>query len=278
MSWVKLDDQFFANQKVIDLPKDAKLLYLAGLTHCAAQLTDGLITLGGLRLIAAMVDADRSLAAALVDAGLWERDADGYVVHDDHKYNPSAEQVKAERERNLRRQQDFQDRKVASRNAVINGVNNAVNNAVINSVSNAVNHGVNNSAPYPYPNSISINKREGNNTARVHAPAKPTHSDDEILALILTPALRSWAVQNAPGIDVQAAANDFVDYLREHNEQRNDYPAAFRRWLRREPRFRPNQQTPDPPPQLGMNAEETRAYTATLKPRPPNGRAEPAPP
>jgi hypothetical protein len=97
MTWVKLDDQFFAHPKVIDLPKDAKLLYLAGLTHCAAQLTDGALSGGAVRAITALVDVDRSVTQQLVDAGLWEVTEAGYAVHDYLKYNRTGEQVKAER-------------------------------------------------------------------------------------------------------------------------------------------------------------------------------------
>jgi hypothetical protein len=97
VSWVKLDDQFFANPKVIELPKDAKLLYIAGLTYCAAQLTDGLISPAALRMVAAMVQVNTKQAAALVTAGLWEREGDGYLVHDYLEYNPSGETVRAER-------------------------------------------------------------------------------------------------------------------------------------------------------------------------------------
>lgn len=122
MAWVKLDDQFFANPKVIDLPKDAKLLYLGGLTHAAAQLTDGALTPGAVRLIAAMVDVDRSHAAALVTAGLWDVDGDNYIIHDYHSYNRTAEQVKADRDANAKRQDRYRGRHSNEGNAVTDTV------------------------------------------------------------------------------------------------------------------------------------------------------------
>ena len=94
VSWTKLDDQFFTHPKVIDLPKDAKLLYLSALTYCAGQLTDGIVTAGALRVIAATVDVSRDDAATLVDAGLWEICENGWQVHDYHEYNPAATKVK----------------------------------------------------------------------------------------------------------------------------------------------------------------------------------------
>jgi hypothetical protein len=98
MAWVKLDDHIFGNPKVIELSKDAKLMYMAALTHCSAQLTDGALTPGAVRLIAAMVDVERDCADELVAAGLWEQLEDGYRVHDYLEYNPTAERVRAERE------------------------------------------------------------------------------------------------------------------------------------------------------------------------------------
>jgi hypothetical protein len=78
---------------------------------------------------------------------------------------------------------------------------------------------------------VAVTERE------THAPAKPTHSDEQILGLLLDTAMRSWATENAPDIDIQEAANDFVDWLHEHNVVRADYVASFRRWLRREKRI-----------------------------------------
>lgn len=98
MSWAKIDDQFFTHKKVIDLSKDAKLLYLVGLTHCSGQLTDGQITTSVLRVLAATVDVDRECVAELVSAGLWDVVEQGYSVHDYHNYNMTAEEVKERKE------------------------------------------------------------------------------------------------------------------------------------------------------------------------------------
>lgn len=53
MAWVKLDDGFFRNPKVVSVGKDAKFLYVAALCYCGANITDGRIPAGALRLIAA---------------------------------------------------------------------------------------------------------------------------------------------------------------------------------------------------------------------------------
>ena len=95
MSWVKLDDQFFSHPKILDLPKDAKLLYLAALTHSACQLTDGVITPGALRVVAATVDVAKEEAEMLCAAGLWEKCETGWLIHDYHDYQPTRESALA---------------------------------------------------------------------------------------------------------------------------------------------------------------------------------------
>lgn len=102
MGWVKLDDGFFRNPKVLQITKDAKTLYLAALCYAGAQLTDGFIPQGAIAVLAA--DAGLSGAAApkaarqLLDSGLWESRPGGYAIHDYLAYNQSADKVRANRE------------------------------------------------------------------------------------------------------------------------------------------------------------------------------------
>lgn len=99
MSWLKLDDSFFRNPKVREVDAAARLLYLAALCYCGAQLTDGHVSTRSLPLLAIDADVDDvdALAAQLVAAGLWHAVAGGYQVHDYLAYNPSREQVLAAR-------------------------------------------------------------------------------------------------------------------------------------------------------------------------------------
>jgi len=95
--WVKLDDSFFEHRKVMILSVRAKLLFLAGLTHAAKNLTDGYLLDGDVRVIRAFAEATPAHVRELVDAKLWERDGRGYSIHDWSDYNPSAEAVLAKR-------------------------------------------------------------------------------------------------------------------------------------------------------------------------------------
>jgi hypothetical protein len=97
MSWVKLDDQFFLNPKVISAGRDARDLYLAALTYTAGQLTDGYLPEGCILLVAAMAQITTAAESAkrLVDVGLWDKCKTGYTIHDYLDYNPSGDQVRA---------------------------------------------------------------------------------------------------------------------------------------------------------------------------------------
>jgi hypothetical protein len=96
--WIKLDDGFFYNRKVQAAGKDGRALYLAALTYCARELTDGLITTAEVRVCCALADTDQSAADVLVNVGLWEEVDGGYKIHDFHEYNPTAEEVRARRD------------------------------------------------------------------------------------------------------------------------------------------------------------------------------------
>lgn len=110
MTWVKLDDQFFTRAKAQRASKDGRALYLAGLCFCAANLTDGLITSDDLRFVAAAAEVRPVTYRKLIEVGLWEEHPEGFLVHDYLDYNPSAEQVKAERERDRERKQEERKR------------------------------------------------------------------------------------------------------------------------------------------------------------------------
>jgi len=122
MPWVKLDDEFFDNDKIVNVSSEAKLLYLAGLTYAAQRLTDGDLTTAQVRIAAAKVDVDPGMADELLAAGLWEPIEGGYAIHDYLEYNPSAEDVREQRRQNAIRQGRFRERK---RNAVTERVSNA---------------------------------------------------------------------------------------------------------------------------------------------------------
>lgn len=102
MTWIKLDDQFPDHPKVAQAGALAELLYVNALAYASRYLTDGFIPHA---IVAKLVvwdfegaPSNYDLAERLVAAGLWELVEGGYRIHDYLDYNPSREQVFAERE------------------------------------------------------------------------------------------------------------------------------------------------------------------------------------
>lgn len=105
MAWLKLDDRFAQNQKVRPLSDRAFRLHVVGLLHASAQLTDGKLTEFDVEDIRTVANrATTKHVEELETAGLWHRTKTGWTINDYLKYNPSAEKVEAERERNAERQ------------------------------------------------------------------------------------------------------------------------------------------------------------------------------
>lgn len=135
MAWVKLDDRFYTNRKVLDAGRDARELYLVGLTYCAGNLSDGFIPDTALPALAVTVDVTvlpivSSCATRLVMVGLWESAEGGYRVHDYLNFNPSAAHVRAEREATRQRVTDWRRQRKAPAAPSIKEGSNASRNGV----------------------------------------------------------------------------------------------------------------------------------------------------
>jgi len=99
MAWLKIDDGFAEHPRVEKLSSRAFRLHVTALCQCARKLTDGHITDTDARVARLVANAGTRAILELEEAGLWERNGRGWVVRDYLDYNPSAEQVKAERDR-----------------------------------------------------------------------------------------------------------------------------------------------------------------------------------
>lgn len=115
MAWLRIDDRFHSNPKVLDAGNEAAGLYARALSFCAANLTDGHVPATWAR------QAGREAAIkAIGAAGLWRpikkgdafetKDAegelipvlspsDGYIVPGYLEFNPSKLEVEADRNR-----------------------------------------------------------------------------------------------------------------------------------------------------------------------------------
>jgi hypothetical protein len=93
--WIKLDDRFLLNPKVMDAGLHARALYVAGLCYASGELTDGFIPNPAVRKLGVLADvADPERAAErLTEVGLWETCDGGYQIHDFLDWNPTKEHV-----------------------------------------------------------------------------------------------------------------------------------------------------------------------------------------
>jgi hypothetical protein len=109
MTWTMLSDDFWAHPKVLKAGPEAVALFVRALSRAADALSDGFISRADLALLTRWATPSATkperLAQALVDAGLWEVMEDGWMIHDYHDYNRSAdeERVRRRQRRDARR-------------------------------------------------------------------------------------------------------------------------------------------------------------------------------
>lgn len=95
MPWVKLDDSLHGHPKAAKAGLEALGLHMLAMSHCGAYSQNGHVAPEFVREKAGARAA--KLTARLVDCGLWETNGNGWVIHDWSEFNPSPEQIEAER-------------------------------------------------------------------------------------------------------------------------------------------------------------------------------------
>jgi hypothetical protein len=101
MSWIRLTDTFPEDDKVDGLSDRAFRMFVTGLCYCGRNLTDGYLTTKAISTVAASSGVPKrsisTVVSELETVGLWHRYAHGYWTPKYLDYNPSAEQVRADR-------------------------------------------------------------------------------------------------------------------------------------------------------------------------------------
>lgn len=111
MTWVRIDDGFFRNRKVVGLSNNAKILFIAGLCDANDQLTDGFIDKAAAKALTRALSVTGKAVTELVEAGLWHKSEAGYEIHDYLEYQTPASQVRAERAKAKERMQRVRARR-----------------------------------------------------------------------------------------------------------------------------------------------------------------------
>lgn len=130
MAWVRFDDGFFRHPKVVAAGRDARDVFMASVCYANANLTDGFIPEGALRMIAADagINSHTKAVKSLLSNRLWFVTDGGYQIHDYLDYQVSAASVTASQSSNRKRQQEWRNK---NRNAKDNGQRNGVTNSPV---------------------------------------------------------------------------------------------------------------------------------------------------
>lgn len=130
MPWIKLTDDWYDDRKIKAAGPIGVAMWTVGLSWCGRNLTDGFIPTEQIDCLLSwrgiawkigggeIVDAD-TVARHLVQCELWEHVVGGYQVRNYLKYQPSAQQVIAEREKERAR---WQERKTSRSKQTPGGV------------------------------------------------------------------------------------------------------------------------------------------------------------
>src|SRR5680860_207298 len=220
MGWVKLDDNFFRNPKVLEISGEAKLLYVAGICYSGSSLTDGFIPKNAVRSLAADADvsANSKRVKELLNAGLWEENPRGYGIHDYLDHNTSADDVRKKREqaRHRARKQrgEFAEtsREVPENNSESSRevTEPETETETETETSEAKASGKGASAPKPKPN-------------------RATQVPD---IFPITDGLIAWGEKNGFTVrQMESQVELFQDHYRSKGETRKDWVASFRTWM-----------------------------------------------
>lgn len=194
MGWIRVEDNFYDNEKMLAVGCIGRDLYWHGMGFCNRNLTDGLIPRGkAVALVdftgtAIMVhnfggvdgqDCAPIAVERLLEAGLWHEDGHDcsscvqpgprhYVIHDYLKYQPSKAQVEAKAEANRQRVASWRESQKAQPSDR-NNVGNALRTA------NETQHEHTN--PNPNPNLITLGGELTQVGADEPPPICPRHGE-----------------------------------------------------------------------------------------------------
>lgn len=102
--WARLDDELIDHQKIFSAGEHigkngaavALGFYAVGLMWANKHLTDGYLPMSTVKSFR-HVDHPLAVADALAKAGLWDKNGEGFHIHDFGDFNPSAAAVKKKR-------------------------------------------------------------------------------------------------------------------------------------------------------------------------------------
>lgn len=218
MVWFKVDDGFWGHPKVMPLSPSAVGLWILAGTWSSSYLTDGAVPVGMVARFGATLDD----AGELVAAGLWHEAEDGFQFHEWAEYQPTKEDVEAEREAARERMRAVRARRKGVR------ANSDERSDEPDANKPRSSDDVRLTPTQPVPSRPEPSK-EGSVSPRKRGQRIPE-------PFLLTVAMREWAAEEVPLVDVEDTTRRFVDYWRAKSGKdatKVDWVATWRNWLRR---------------------------------------------
>lgn len=208
MPWFRVDDGFWSHPKVLRISDGAQALWMRAGSWSMHHLTDGFIPDAALPILR----AKPRFVNELRTVSLWFSVKDGNQFHDWRSYQPTREQVEADRDAAAERKRRSREKSRRDRR-VTDGAGSA------------------DAAPspsHPIPSHSSSNEEERaprNRGTRLDPSWLPSHE------------LVAEGRLFAPHVDLQSQTAAFVDYWVAVPGQKGlklDWPATWRNWMRRQ--------------------------------------------
>jgi hypothetical protein len=222
MSWVRIDDKAWSHPKLAGLSGNAVRLWLFALCWCNQQESDGRVPATMLRIFG----ASPKVAAELVAAGLWETAEDGWQFHDYLNYQPSREQLTAQRNATRDRVTKHRERE---RNAVTPPVSNAVTNAPVTLPP---------TRPVPIP--TRSEPPVGPPPAAPSQPKAPRQKPRTQAPETLEPTEKHRQLASERGLNLTREVQRCLEFHRSKGNVMADWNAAITTWLLNSERFQAN--------------------------------------
>lgn len=233
MSWFKVDDGFHSSRKVLSIPKRARfaavgLWSIAG-SWSADQLTDGVVPDYMLEVWGAPPAAPESL----VQAGLWERESTGYVFRNWHEYQPSKQDVDAERAASRERMRDLRARRKQRKPLEQTEQGDVFGRTDTNGSENVRNPDPTRPDPVP-TRPIYREEADASSSAPRKREATPKRGTRIPEDFNINPAMRLWAAQKAQNANLELETEKFINYWASKTGKdatKLDWAATWRNWI-----------------------------------------------
>jgi hypothetical protein len=237
MTWFKVDDSFHSHPKVLAAEPAALGLWVVAGAWCSANLTDGFVP--DYVLPRLLPDAAR-LAEELATCRLWKRTKGGYRFHDWNEFQPTKEEITAERKRWAEKKAN---QRAARRNAASyprSTTNMSPGDTMGDSLVESNGESPGESwRPDPTRPDPSFPKGKEERQPSVVVPRKRgTRIPDDFA---VTADMVTWAQQRVPGVDGKTETEKFVNFWRAKTGKdatKLDWPATWRNWMLNAPQRR----------------------------------------